>query len=152
MLLIQSFILRLLKMDHKCSIIYIRHSLHYIYMMFMCICYIILSCFVRHRPLCCVSVCTSPRTTSPTTQQLPPSDRSSPWSLRGWWLRTSVSKVGGRVKLLLSQEKNGEIWWMRFFMEYRVGYRLRIGFMEAKLKKKKKKKKDKNRKFPAISF
>lgn len=45
------------------------------------------------RLLCCVFVCTSPRTTSPTTQQLPPLDKLSPWCLRGWWLRTSALKV-----------------------------------------------------------
>ncbi len=59
----------------------------------LCGCCIMLSCFVSNRPLCCVSVCTSLKTTSPTTQQLPLSDRLSPWSLRGWWLRMSVSKV-----------------------------------------------------------
>lgn len=45
------------------------------------------------RPLCCVSACTSPRTISPTTQRLPPSDRWWLWSLRGWWPRTSAAKV-----------------------------------------------------------
>lgn len=52
------------------------------------------------RQSCCVSACTSPRTTSPTTQQLPLSDRLSLWSLSGWWLRMSGSKVRGHLGFL----------------------------------------------------
>ncbi len=45
------------------------------------------------RPSFCVSGCTSLKTTSPTTRRPPPSDRSWPWCLRGWWRRMRNSKV-----------------------------------------------------------
>lgn len=80
-------IMRTIKLFHSGHTIFVRvlmlrlHMLHNTYILSL------------PRRLCCVSVFTSPRITSPTTQRLPPSGRSSLWCLRGWWQRMNASKV-----------------------------------------------------------